>query len=122
MLDGGFPLKKAVTHVRPVKITLFDHENLTFKLTKSRRVNIQKTLRLKTNSKIKYTDGNINKAKTKMLAERDLLLIIILRGRRRENRKLRVCNCFITTKIFQVSFYVNMGTCNLIRFHFYATF
>ena len=67
-------------------------------------------------------DESINKAKTKMLAERHMLLIIILKGRRRENRKPRVCNCFIITKNFQVSFYVNMGTCNLIRFHLYATF
>ena len=34
--------------------------------------------------------GNINNAKMKMLAERDLLLIIILRGRKREKRKPRV--------------------------------
>ena len=51
-------------------------------------------------------DGNIKKAKTKMLAERDLLFIIILRGRRRENRKPRVCNRSITTKIFQGYFYL----------------
>ena len=88
-LDGGFPLKKAVTHVRSVKAMLYVHGNLTFKLTNSRRVNFQKTLRLKTDSKIKYMVGNINKAKMKMLAERDLLLKIILRGRRRENRKHR---------------------------------
>ena len=31
--------------------------------------------------------GNINNAKMKMLAERDLLLMIILRGRKREERK-----------------------------------
>ena len=50
-----------------------------------------KTLRLKTtNSKTKYIVGNINRAKMKMLAERDLLLIIILTGRRREKRKPRV--------------------------------
>ena len=35
-------------------------------------------------------DGNINKANMKILAEADLLLIIILRGRRREKRKPRV--------------------------------
>ena len=69
---------------------LYIHENLTFKLTKSRCVNNQKTLRFKTYSKIKYMVGNINKAKMKMVAERDLLLIIILRGRRREKRKPRV--------------------------------
>ena len=34
--------------------------------------------------------GNINKANMKILAEADLLLIIILRGRRREKRKPRV--------------------------------
>ena len=34
--------------------------------------------------------GNINNAKMKMLAERDLLLIIILRERKREQRKPRV--------------------------------
>ena len=87
---GDSPLKKAVIRVRAVKVTLCAHENLSFKLTKTRRVNIQKTLRFKTNSKIKYMVGNINKAKMKMLAEGDLLLIIILRGRRREKRKLRV--------------------------------
>ena len=64
---------------------------LTFKLTKNRHANIPKTLKLKTtNSKIKYMVGNINRAKLKMLAERDLLLIKILRGRRREKRKPRV--------------------------------
>ena len=89
ILYGGFPLKKAVTRVRTVKVTLYVHENLTFKLTKNRRVNIQKTLRFKTNNKIKYTVGNINKTKMKMVAERDLLLIIILRERR-EKRKPRV--------------------------------
>ena len=81
ILYDGFPLKKAVRRVRAVKVTLYVHENLTFKLTKNRRVNIQKTLRFKTNSKIKYMVGNINKAKMKMVAERDLLLIIILRRR-----------------------------------------
>ena len=90
ILYDGFPLKKAVRRVRAVKVTLYVRENLTFKLTKNRRVNIQKTLRFKTNSKIKYMVGNINKAKTKMVAQRDLLLIIILRGRRREKRKPRV--------------------------------
>ena len=34
--------------------------------------------------------GNINDAKMTMLAERDLLLIIILRGTKREKRKPRV--------------------------------
>ena len=68
-------------------MTLYVQENLTFKLTKNRRVNFQKTLRLKVNSKIKYMVGSISKAKMKMLAERDLLLIIILRRRRREKRK-----------------------------------
>ena len=34
--------------------------------------------------------GNFNNAKMKMLAERDLLLIIILRWRKREKRKPRV--------------------------------
>ena len=66
---------------------LYVHENLTFKLTKYGRVNIQKTLRLKTNSKIKHMVGNYNREKTKMLAERDWLLIIIVRGRRRDKRK-----------------------------------
>ena len=73
-----------------MKVTLYVLENLTFKLTKNRRVNIQKTYRLKTNRKIKYMVGNINKANMKILAEADLLLIIILRGRRREKRKPRV--------------------------------
>ena len=85
ILYGDSKLKKAVTCVRAVKVTLYVHENL--KLTKIRRVNIQKTMRFKTNSKIKYMNGNINKAKIKMLKERDLLLIIILRGRRIEKRK-----------------------------------
>ena len=67
-----------------MKVTLYVHENFTFKLTKYRRVNIQKTLRLETNSKIKLMVGNINKAKT--LAERDWLLIEILRGRRKEKK------------------------------------
>ena len=84
------PIKKAVMRVRAVKVTLYAHENLTFKLTKNRLVNIEKTLRFKTNSKIKYMVGNINKAKIKMLAESDLLLIMVLRGRRREKRKPRV--------------------------------
>ena len=88
ILDRGFQLKKAVTHVRKVNVTLYVHENLTFKLTKNRRVNILKILILKTaNSKIKYMVGNINRAKMKMQAERDLLLIIIPRGEeeRKEN-------------------------------------
>ena len=34
--------------------------------------------------------GNINNAKMKILAERDLLLIITLRERKREKRKPRV--------------------------------
>ena len=34
--------------------------------------------------------GNINNAKMKILAERDLLLMIILRERKREKRKPRV--------------------------------
>ena len=42
-LYGGFRLKTAVARVRAVKVTLYVHENLTFKLTKNRRVNIQKT-------------------------------------------------------------------------------
>ena len=45
ILYGGFPLKKAVPRVRAVKVTLYVPENLTFKLTKNRHVNIQKTLR-----------------------------------------------------------------------------
>ena len=73
---------------RAVKVTLYVHENFTFKLTKHGRVNIQKTLRLETNSKIKLMVGNINKAKMKMLAERYWFLIKILRGRRKERKKL----------------------------------
>ena len=73
ILYGGFPFKKGATRVRTVKVTPYVHENLTFSLTKYRRVNIQKILTFKTNSKLKYMVGNINKAKTKMLAERDLL-------------------------------------------------
>ena len=90
ILHGGPPLKTAVTRVRAVKVTLYVHENLTFKLTKNRRVNIQKTYRFKINKKMKYMVRNINKANMKLLAERDLLLIKILRGRRREKRKPRV--------------------------------
>ena len=56
-----------------MKVTLYVHENLTFKLTKYGRVNIHKTLRLKTNSKIKFMVGIINKANMKMLEERDWL-------------------------------------------------
>ena len=73
-----------------MKVTLYVHENFTFKLTKHGRVNIHKTLRLKTNSKVKFMVGNINKAKMKMLAERDWLLLKILRGRRKEEKKPRV--------------------------------
>ena len=57
-----------------MKVTLYVHQNFTFKLTKYGRVNIHKTLRLKTNGKIKFMVGNINKAKMKMLAERDWVL------------------------------------------------
>ena len=57
ILCGGSLLWKTVTRVRAVKVTLYVHENLTFKLTKNRRVNIQKTLRFKTNIKIKYMVG-----------------------------------------------------------------
>ena len=59
ILYGDSLLKKAVMRVRAVKVTLYTHENLTFKLTKTRRGNIQKTLRFKTNSKIKYMLGNL---------------------------------------------------------------
>ena len=72
ILYGGFPFKKGPTRVRVVKVTLYVHENLTFALPKYRRVNIQKILRFKTNSKLKYMVGNINKAKMKILTERDL--------------------------------------------------
>ena len=65
MLDGGFPLKKAVTHVRFLKVTLYVNENLIFKLAKSRRVNIQKTLRLKTNSKLSIWMEILTKQKQK---------------------------------------------------------
>ena len=51
---------------------LYVHENFTFKLTKYGRTNIHKTLRLKTSSKIKFMVGNINKAKMKMLAEKEI--------------------------------------------------
>ena len=71
-----------------MKVTLYVHENFTFKLTKHGRVNIQKTLRLETKSKIKFMVGNINKAKMKTLAEKDWLLIKILRGRRKEKKTL----------------------------------
>ena len=53
--------------------TSVQSDNLSVNPTKSRSANTQKTLRLKTNSKRKYMDGNINRAKAKMLAERDLL-------------------------------------------------
>ena len=72
-----------------MKVTLYVHENFRFKLTKYGRVNIQKTLRLETNSKIKLMIENINQAKMKMLAERDCWLFIkILRGRRKEEQNL----------------------------------
>ena len=83
ILYGGSPLKTAVTRVRAVKVTFYFHENLTFKLTKNRRVNIQKTYRLKTNRKVKYMAGKINKANMKMLAERE-------RERQRE-REREIC-------------------------------
>ena len=67
-----------------MKVTLYVHEKFTFKLTKHGRVNIQKTLRLETKSKINLMVGNNNKAKMKTLAERDWLLIKILRGRRKK--------------------------------------
>ena len=72
ILYGGFAFKKGATRVRAVKVTLYVHENLTFPLPKYRRVNIQKILRFKTNSKLKYMVGNTNKAKMKILTERDL--------------------------------------------------
>ena len=59
ILYGDSLLKKAVMRVRAVKVTMYTHENLTFKLTKTRRGNIQKTLRFKRNSKIKYMLGNL---------------------------------------------------------------
>ena len=46
---SGSPLKKAVPRVRAVKVTLYVPKNLTFKLTKNRSVNIQKTLRFRKN-------------------------------------------------------------------------
>ena len=45
ILCGSFPLKEAVPRVRAVKVTLYVSENFTLKLTKNRRVNIQKALR-----------------------------------------------------------------------------
>ena len=59
ILHGDYPLKKAVMRVRAVKATLYAYKNLTFKLTKSRGGNIQKTLRFKTNSKLKYMVVNL---------------------------------------------------------------
>ena len=47
ILYGGSPLKKAVPRVRTVKVTLYVPENLAFKLTKNRRVYIQKALRFR---------------------------------------------------------------------------
>ena len=67
ILYGGFLFKKGAMRVRTVKVTLYVYENLTFPLTKHSLVNIQKILRFKTNSKLKYMVGNINKAKMKML-------------------------------------------------------
>ena len=58
-----------------MKVTLYVHENFTYILTKCGRANFHKTLRLKTNSKIKFMVGNITKAKMKMLAERERLVI-----------------------------------------------
>ena len=81
-------MKKTVTRVTAVKVTLYVHEKFTFKLTKYRRVNIQKTPRLETSRKIMLMVGNIIiiKAKMKMMAERDWLLIKILTGRRKEKK------------------------------------
>ena len=59
ILYGDSLFKKAVMRVRAVKVTMYTHENLTFKLTKTRRGNTQKTLRFKRNSKIKYMLGNL---------------------------------------------------------------
>ena len=69
-----------------MKVTLYVHENLTFKLTKNRRVNIRKTLILKAKSKINCMDGNINKAKTKMLAERFVIDNNPKREKKREQK------------------------------------
>ena len=85
-----YSIKEAVTRVRTVKATLYAHENLTFLLTKNRLVNIQTISKFKTNEKIKYMVGNIINAKIKMRAERDLLLLIILRMRRREKENSQV--------------------------------
>ena len=85
-----YSIKEAVTRVRTVKVTLYAHENLTFLLTKNRLVNIQTISKFKTNEKIKYMVGNIINAKIKMRAERDLLLLIILRMRRREKENSQV--------------------------------
>ena len=73
-----------------MKVTLYVHENFTFKLTKYGHVNIQKTLRWETNSKIKFMVGNVSKAKMKILTERDWLFIKILSGRRKEKKKTRI--------------------------------
>ena len=70
-----------------MEVTLYVHENFTFKLTKHGRVNIRKTLRLETKSKKHFMVRNISKAKMKTLAERDWLLIKILRGKRKEKKK-----------------------------------
>ena len=49
ILHDGSPLEEAVPRVRTVKVTLYVPENLTVKLTKNRRVNVQKTLRFRKN-------------------------------------------------------------------------
>ena len=105
-----FQLKKTVTRVRAVKVTLYVHQNFSFKLTKYGRVNIHKTLRLKTNSKIKVMVGIINKANMKMLAKRDWLQIKILSGRKKEKKTTQSltnliqrtlhCNFFVIFWIF----------------------
>ena len=116
ILYGGFPLKKPITRVKAMKvhcvkrvnlriqseyrkirtsiwtlsrsITFHAHDNLIFPFTRNTRINIQKKFIFKTNSKIKYVVENINKAKMKILTERDLLLLIILRRRKREKKTL----------------------------------
>ena len=78
---SNFPLENAITRVRAMKVTLYAHESLTFpkwarKYSKS--IEIQNKQKNKVQS-WKY----IKKTEMKMLIERDILLLITLRRRRK---------------------------------------
>ena len=111
-----FQSKKPVSREKDVKVTLYVHENFRFKLTKYGHVNIQKTLRLETKSKIKLMVANIIKVKMKMLAERDWLLIKILRGRRKEKKT------YSLTKLIQRTLHVTffITSCIFCMYQWYV--